>query len=475
MNCEQINELLLDYLYQELSAAQAEEVEVHLHSCPRCAEELSAFQTTRATMKQLPEFDPPLRMHQLLKQAAQEHVVSSAKRSFGDFLRQYLRPILIHPAASAAVILMVVLGISFYAYQQYTPSLKSKRFEYIVTSQPTSSARQAEGRGSPPQSPPQAVSNQEEETTSRLTARPRKAESESRLKSKAFRRVAKSSSLASSSSSMRQDKETQVAMGSGSAREQVGIRPESSYRLSGIAKRARGVSSTAESDSLNETKVALAEPQKDALDDLAERAAEKSRSNRDESSLPQQPSAKPLSSVAAVERPLAKAKVVPSPTATDSESKKVEVAKRDERYSAPARRMTSAPAAPPSAVRSSTNRAKGEQPSRKGGGGSQQGASTGDGWDWLAKGDKASAQGRCTEAFSAYQRAIKIQPGVRREVAARIKSCAAVLARGGEKAQRDAQKKYPELAAFLTPAQKPASSAKPASSTTDTRSKSVPR
>ena len=42
MDCKRIDELLVEYLYQELDPSQVEHFEAHLQVCSRCAQELSS-------------------------------------------------------------------------------------------------------------------------------------------------------------------------------------------------------------------------------------------------------------------------------------------------------------------------------------------------------------------------------------------------------------------------------------------------
>lgn len=57
MNCETCQELLVSYLYGELSETQAAELERALHDCPRCRAELRALRATGRAMAELPELE----------------------------------------------------------------------------------------------------------------------------------------------------------------------------------------------------------------------------------------------------------------------------------------------------------------------------------------------------------------------------------------------------------------------------------
>jgi len=68
---------------------------------------------------------------------------------------------------------------------------------------------------------------------------------------------------------------------------------------------------------------------------------------------------------------------------------------------------------------------------------------------FLELGDKASAAGRCSEAFGYYNRALELQPGLLSTIAARVRSCATILAREGDLPLVKAQKSYPKLSGLL--------------------------
>jgi hypothetical protein len=125
MDCPRASELLVEYLYQELDSTLVVPFEAHVASCPRCAEQLQAFKATRAAVQSLPELEPPAEVTQgLIATAAQ---ALSPKTTFWDYLRRSLRFAVMHPAMTAAVTLLVVVGISFYAYRQSSPPSRVPR------------------------------------------------------------------------------------------------------------------------------------------------------------------------------------------------------------------------------------------------------------------------------------------------------------------------------------------------------------
>ena len=120
MDCRRVNELMVDYLYQELDPREADGFETHLQGCARCTQELASFEATRSVARDLPELDPPAHIgERLVKQALA--ALHPAKPSLWERLRDSFRIVVMHPAMTAAVTLVVVLGISFYAYRQSSP------------------------------------------------------------------------------------------------------------------------------------------------------------------------------------------------------------------------------------------------------------------------------------------------------------------------------------------------------------------
>jgi hypothetical protein len=121
MDCKHVNDNLVDYLYQELDADELERMEDHLRQCEGCASELKAFESTRQLMGQLPQLEPSSAVtDRLLKEAARA-IQPEETVGFWDRVRAGLRMLVVHPAMTAAVALVLVLGVSFYAYRHTSP------------------------------------------------------------------------------------------------------------------------------------------------------------------------------------------------------------------------------------------------------------------------------------------------------------------------------------------------------------------
>ncbi len=124
MDCKQIDELLVDYLYEEIDPAQVAPLEAHLEACERCAAEVASFKQTRLAVSELEELDPPARISQaLLAEAAR----AAPRSTFSGRLRSLMRVFVMHPALAAAATLVAVLGVSFYTYRQGLPPARYDR------------------------------------------------------------------------------------------------------------------------------------------------------------------------------------------------------------------------------------------------------------------------------------------------------------------------------------------------------------
>jgi hypothetical protein len=111
MECTQIDDLLMDYLYQELAPEQAAEFRAHLDSCARCAREVQSFQGVREAVRELPVLEPPKALTaQLLHHAAE------AKQPAFPWLQklwELLQPRRTFYAVAAAASLVVVLFVGY--------------------------------------------------------------------------------------------------------------------------------------------------------------------------------------------------------------------------------------------------------------------------------------------------------------------------------------------------------------------------
>ncbi|MFH1132253.1 MAG: zf-HC2 domain-containing protein [Pseudomonadota bacterium] len=116
MDCKQVDKLLVDYLYEEASPDQRAAIEIHLQGCLNCSHALEAFRDTRKLVGQFktPDFSQTINTR-LMQEATK--VAESAEKSFSQNLRNLLNAVVLHPAMSAAVMFILVLGVGLYVYR----------------------------------------------------------------------------------------------------------------------------------------------------------------------------------------------------------------------------------------------------------------------------------------------------------------------------------------------------------------------
>lgn len=106
MNKEKARHLLMDYLYDEISPNDKEELEHYLENHPEMREELKQLEQTRSLLQRMPETESDRRMV----------MVEGQDRSFGDWLRE-ARGLLprttfgrVGMAVAAGLILLLFIG-----------------------------------------------------------------------------------------------------------------------------------------------------------------------------------------------------------------------------------------------------------------------------------------------------------------------------------------------------------------------------
>jgi hypothetical protein len=120
ISCKQVDELLLEYVYKELDPEMALGIERHVEGCASCGEGLRALQETRQAMRGLELVEPPAEISALLLHEAAE-ALKSVEESFWGKLARMMRPLAIHPAMSAAALLVLVVGVGFFVYKLGEP------------------------------------------------------------------------------------------------------------------------------------------------------------------------------------------------------------------------------------------------------------------------------------------------------------------------------------------------------------------
>ncbi len=129
LDCSKIDELMMDWLYQELDESSSARVAEHVEGCPRCSAEASALQRTRAVFRDLSPVEPPVALsaillHEAARRAPAVAVAAGprgadAEGSFWARLRGWFRPIAMHPAAAAIATLVLIAGVAGALYVRH--------------------------------------------------------------------------------------------------------------------------------------------------------------------------------------------------------------------------------------------------------------------------------------------------------------------------------------------------------------------
>jgi hypothetical protein len=114
-----MDELMMDWLYEELDPPRSAGVSEHLESCARCSEQLGALRSTRAALRDLPQLEPPpaisaILIHEAARRAPAVEApdFAAAPTGFWQKLRAAFRPLVLHPAATAIASLILVAGVA---------------------------------------------------------------------------------------------------------------------------------------------------------------------------------------------------------------------------------------------------------------------------------------------------------------------------------------------------------------------------
>lgn len=127
LHCNDIDGLMIDWLYGELDDAASHEVSGHVDACARCQAEQAAFSRTRDLFRELPAEEPaPSLTAMLIREAALSAApvtsaaaapVTGTSRGFGAWISRLFQP-LMHPAFAAVATLVLVVGVAGTLYLQ---------------------------------------------------------------------------------------------------------------------------------------------------------------------------------------------------------------------------------------------------------------------------------------------------------------------------------------------------------------------
>jgi anti-sigma factor RsiW len=140
MQCTDINELMMDFIYRELETKREDEFRAHLASCARCGSELASLERTRHALRELPDAEPPAAVTARLLHEAAKRVPRKAAREeearggLLSWLSGLFRPVIAHPAWAAAASLVILVGVVYL------------RESGVISSRPQSSPPSVEAR-----------------------------------------------------------------------------------------------------------------------------------------------------------------------------------------------------------------------------------------------------------------------------------------------------------------------------------------
>lgn len=135
MQCRDIDELMMDFLYQELDASRAAAFQSHVGGCSRCNAELASLQRTRTAVRALPELDPPAAVTARLMHEAAKRAPRPAEERGGllGWLGALWRPVAMHPAFAAVAALVLIGGVAGYLQMRGVVSEKPAPERSIAT------------------------------------------------------------------------------------------------------------------------------------------------------------------------------------------------------------------------------------------------------------------------------------------------------------------------------------------------------
>ena len=111
-----ITELLPEFLFEELPAAEMGKARMHLAECASCREQLDRFQQTLGMLKAVPDVDPP-----------RDIVFEFEKPAFSRFWRWF-------PAAAAvAALLVITIALAGRVHMQWQDSQLTIAFGQPIT------------------------------------------------------------------------------------------------------------------------------------------------------------------------------------------------------------------------------------------------------------------------------------------------------------------------------------------------------
>ncbi len=486
MDCKQINELMMEYLYQELDSSEMEHVQAHLQSCAGCAEEFTAYEKTRSMMQGLQDQDPSPSITDLIMQEAIK-AADPQPAGFWDRLRESMRLLVLHPAMTAAVTLMMVLGVSFYVYRESAPPTTPMKLETLKVGidQPMGESATI----TMPKTQQEERPAEEREALAGVKKRLARQFAEfnqDKNKKNAWRGGASTGKSAEGTAATTEKKQgfaldntrgDQVGNQVGNQMERPGADV-----LKQLAGRAGGTRSSARRDKRPAPPMATPRAGKAKADGLSSNittgggigSLSKAGKSMSHNTAPIQ--SQPIDNKDALADPFMsgsryrgkkRARRQAAPAASlDREAAKAAPPRTKSRPSfkpkssveddannalfakAPRARKSTKSAAARRYKKKPAPKVAQRRMSRKGPSKKEIATS----YELLARANEASVQNRCTEAFKYYNQALAMNPDLRGTITKRIQGCSGRVANTNEKGLALAQKSYPRLASMMEPA-----------------------
>lgn len=135
MECRNIDELMMEYLYRELDTSKTDAFKQHVDGCKRCTSELASLQATRQALRALPELEPgPDITSRLLAEASRRTPAVTAvgegeEKGFLAWIAAWLRPVMLHPGFAAAAALVLIGGVAGFLTLKNAVNTKTARIE----------------------------------------------------------------------------------------------------------------------------------------------------------------------------------------------------------------------------------------------------------------------------------------------------------------------------------------------------------
>jgi hypothetical protein len=373
MDAKDLPDLVVDYLYDELDPEQRTAFEAALPDAPDVRAEVEAFQRTRETFADLDELDVPSPISDKLMAEAARVAPAPQRRSLLERIRAGLSLLVLHPAISAAVVMVAVLGVSLYVYRHGAPPSRVPKADTPAM----------------PAAAPLAVARADESAKKQevqLQGEQRARQGKAAFAQQKAPRQAPAASVA---------KTDQARLGNRGLAS--GSLAKGGFKREGLFKRAGGKAGKA--DSMNN--IYSDRRNKAAARALSLRARKRSASNDDKAAAP---APKRTAKKRAYRSPVRKPAARPAPNTKDL-NEAVRLAKPKPRPKAKAK------------SKASKQKGAAEKPATA--------------QRWLQLGSSAAASKRCPEAFDYFTRALKAKPSLLTRVSAQLGSCRAALRRAG--------------------------------------------